>query len=60
MDKAVAWFAEKGLPVKMGGAGNRPGTTWLHIDTFPLFGWSLELRNKVAGSDGKTIPSKDK
>jgi methylmalonyl-CoA/ethylmalonyl-CoA epimerase len=59
LDSAVAWFAEKGLSVKMGGTGNRPGTTWLHIDTVPLLGWSLELRNKVAGSDGKSIPAND-
>jgi methylmalonyl-CoA/ethylmalonyl-CoA epimerase len=57
LDEAVAWFAEKGLPVKMGGTGNRPGTTWLHIDTVPLLGWAVELRSKVASSDGKTIPS---
>ena len=56
LENVVAWFAEKGIPVKMGGTGNRPGTTWLHVDTFPILGWSLELRNKVASSDGKSLP----
>jgi methylmalonyl-CoA/ethylmalonyl-CoA epimerase len=56
LEQAVAWFAEKGLSVKMGGTGNRPGTTWLHVDTVPLLGWAVELRSKVADSDGKTIP----
>jgi len=59
LEKAVAWFAEKGLPVKMGGTGNRPGTTWLHIDMVPLLGWSLELRNKVGSTDGKAVPLND-
>jgi methylmalonyl-CoA/ethylmalonyl-CoA epimerase len=57
MEAAIAWFKEKGLEVKMGGTGNRPGTTWLHIDTVPLLGWSVELRSKVASSDGTTLPS---
>ena len=53
LETAVSWFADQGLPVKMGGTGNRPGYTWLHIDTFSLLGWSLELRNKEADPDGK-------
>ena len=57
LENVVARFAEKGIPVKMGGTGNRPGTTWLHLDTVSLLGWSLELRNKVASSDGKSLPS---
>ena len=56
LEAAVAWFDEKGIPVKMGGTGNRPGTTWLHVDTVSLLGWSVELRNKVATSDGKSLP----
>jgi hypothetical protein len=57
LENVVARFADMGIPVKMGGTGNRPGTTWLHIDTVPILGWSLELRNRVASSDGKSIPS---
>jgi len=56
LENVVAWFKEKGISVKMGGTGNRPSTTWLHIDTVPILGWSLELRNKVASSDGKSLP----
>jgi methylmalonyl-CoA/ethylmalonyl-CoA epimerase len=57
LEAAVAWFADKGISVKMGGTGNRPGTTWLHLDTVSLLGWSVELRNRVATSDGKSLPS---
>jgi len=56
LESVVAQFAEKGIPVKMGGTGNRPGTTWLHLDTVSILGWSVELRNRVASSDGKSIP----
>lgn len=57
LENVVAWFAERGISVKMGGTGNRPGTTWLHLDTVSLLGWSLELRNRVDSSDGKSLPS---
>jgi catechol 2,3-dioxygenase-like lactoylglutathione lyase family enzyme len=55
LDKVVDWFAEKGIPVQMGGTGNRPGTRWLHLDTVSLLGWAVELRSKVDSSDGKTF-----
>jgi len=59
LETVVALFADKGIPVKMGGTGNRPGTTWLHLDTVSILGWSLELRNRVASSDGKSLPIND-
>ena len=59
LETVVALFADKGIPVKMGGTGNRPGTTWLHLDTVSILGWSLELRNRVASSDGKSLPLND-
>jgi len=59
LENVVALFADKGIPVKMGGTGNRPGTTWLHLDTVSILGWSLELRNRVASSDGKSLPLND-
>ncbi len=48
----VRSFAEAGIGVTMSGTGLRPGTSWAHLDTVDLLGWSVELRNKLPDSDG--------
>ena len=45
LNEAIAYFKAKGIEVLFGGTGNRPGTTWAHLDTMELLGWTVELRN---------------
>jgi len=47
LDAATAAFAERGIGVKMGATGRRPGTRWVLLDTVDHFGFSTELRNKL-------------
>lgn len=51
LDATVAVMAKRGISVKMGATGRRPGTRWVLLDTFDLFGFGLELRNKLAERD---------
>ena len=51
LDEAVSLFSQLGINVLFGGTGNRPGTTWLHLDTIEMLGWSIELRNSLPKQD---------
>jgi methylmalonyl-CoA/ethylmalonyl-CoA epimerase len=47
LDDTVSVFREMGIEPVFGGTGNRPGTRWLQLDTVPILGWSIELRNSL-------------
>ena len=47
LDGTVAALAKHGISVKMGATGRRPGTRWVLLDTLDLFGFSIEIRNKL-------------
>ena len=44
------------LKVLQAGTGIRPGTRWVLLDTFDLVGFLIELRHRVPGCDGTSIP----
>ena len=44
----------QGIGSLMSGAGLRPGTTWVHLDTADKVGFVIEVMNTVPGSDGRT------
>jgi methylmalonyl-CoA/ethylmalonyl-CoA epimerase len=47
LEKTIEAFAERGIGVKMGATGRKPGTRWVLLDTNGLFGCSIEIRNKM-------------
>jgi hypothetical protein len=51
LDATIAAFAERGIGVKMGATGRRPGTKWVLLDTADLLGFSIEIRNKLPQED---------
>jgi methylmalonyl-CoA/ethylmalonyl-CoA epimerase len=54
IDDVFSKFSLRGIGTIMGGSGLRPGTRFVYLDTISMLGWSIELRNKVKNSDGKT------
>jgi len=53
LDNTVSAFNQMGIGAVFGGTGNRPGTRWLHLNTVPLLGWSIELRNRLPAEPGQ-------
>lgn len=47
LEGTISKFNRLGISPLFGGTGNRPGTRWVQLDTVPLLGWSMELRNKL-------------
>jgi methylmalonyl-CoA/ethylmalonyl-CoA epimerase len=45
---------EKGVEPLMSGAGLRPGTQWVHLDTASQAGFVIELMNVLPNTDGRT------
>ena len=56
MDAVVATLEPHGVKVLQAGTGIRPGTRWVLLDTFDLVGFLIELRHRVPGCDGTSIP----
>ena len=47
-------LAEEGVQPLMSGAGLRPGTQWVHMDTAGQAGFVIELMNVLPNTDGRT------
>ena len=56
MDAVIAALKPKGVQVLQAGTGIRPGTRWALLDTTELVGFLIELRHRVPGCDGTSIP----
>ena len=58
MDAMVAALEPRGVRVLQAGTGIRPGTRWVLLDSTDLVGFLIELRQRVPGCDGTSIPQK--
>jgi catechol 2,3-dioxygenase-like lactoylglutathione lyase family enzyme len=56
MDAVTAALEPHGIRPLQAGTGIRPGTRWVLLDTQELVGFLLELRQRVPGCDGSSIP----
>lgn len=54
VQQVVDYLAGYGIEPAMSGAGLRPGTTWMHLDTSETVGFVIEIMNVLSGSDGRT------
>ena len=48
------YLSGHGIKPLMSGAGLRPGTTWVHLDTADQVGFVIEIMNTLPGTDGRT------
>ena len=46
VDATAREFADKGIAIKMGATGRRPGTKWVLLDTLDALGFGIELTSK--------------
>jgi len=56
MEIVVDELAKSGIQVLQAGTGIRPGTRWSLLETQALVGFLVELRHRVPGCDGTSIP----
>jgi methylmalonyl-CoA/ethylmalonyl-CoA epimerase len=56
IDAGTNALSRHGIDVLQSGTGIRPGTRWALLDTQDLLGFFVELRHRVPGSDGTSIP----
>ena len=47
LDATVAAFGEQGFQVVLGATSRLPGARWVLVDTMGVFGFSVELRNRL-------------
>jgi catechol 2,3-dioxygenase-like lactoylglutathione lyase family enzyme len=50
----IEYLAGHGIGVTQMGSGLRPGTTWVNFDTEEKVGFTIEIMNALAGTDGRT------
>jgi methylmalonyl-CoA/ethylmalonyl-CoA epimerase len=54
LQPALDYLAGQGIQPLMSGAGIRPGTHWVHLDTADKVGFVVELMNVLPNTDGRT------
>jgi len=58
---ALELTKQHGIGITQQGAGVREGTTWVNFDTEKLIGFTMEIMNVAAGTNGRTygVPAND-
>ena len=59
LDAMVGELSGHGIKPLQAGTGIRPGTRWVLLDSESAAGFLIELRQRVAGCDGTSIPKAD-
>jgi methylmalonyl-CoA/ethylmalonyl-CoA epimerase len=54
VEPVVEYLTQHDIGVSQKGSGLRPGTTWVNFDTADLIGFTIEIMNKLPGTDGRT------
>jgi len=54
VEPVIEYLAGHDIGVAQSGSGLRPGTTWVNLDTESKVGFTIEIMNALAGTDGRT------
>jgi methylmalonyl-CoA/ethylmalonyl-CoA epimerase len=54
MQSVVDYLAGRDIAVAQSGSGIRPGTTWANFDTVDRVGFTIEVMQALAGTNGRT------
>jgi hypothetical protein len=54
IEPVLDYLSGHGVEPLTSGAGLRPGTTWVHLDTADKVGFIIEIMNTLPGTDGRT------